>query len=96
MESKLVVDLDEGESVDAASGPNPPAHHYWSKDVGKQKGIGSWRRLDGGQKRRAGGKAEMVTVADEPSHLSLSLSHKKADHTSQFLSGRRHCSPRAS
>jgi len=43
-----------------------------------------------------GGNAEMVTVADEPSHLSLSLSHKKADHTSQFLSGRRHCSPRAS
>jgi len=61
-----------------------------------KRGIGSWRRLDGGQKRRAGGKAEMVTVADEPSHLSLSLSHKKADHTSQFLSGRRHCSPRAS
>jgi len=52
-----------------------------------KRGIGSWRRLDGGQKRRAG-KAEMATVAEEPSHLSLSLSRtRKLTHTSSFPAG---------
>ena len=50
-----------------------------------KRGIGSWRRLDGGQKRRAG-KAEMATVAEEPSHLSLSRT-RKLTHTSSFPAG---------
>jgi hypothetical protein len=54
MESKLVVDLDEGKSVDAASGPNPPAHHYWSKDVGKQKG--DWELEDAGWRPKETGR----------------------------------------
>lgn len=63
-----------GDAAAAASGirtkPITPPHHYWSKDVGKQKGElgagGGW--MDGGQRTemgresRAEKQAEMVTV----------------------------------
>jgi len=51
-----------GEGGDAAAGsrPNPPPHHYWSKDVGKQKedreleaaGLDGWRWREGQAKTK--------------------------------------------
>lgn len=58
----------EGGDAAAAAGsrPNPPPHHYWSKDVGKQKedreleaaGLDGWRWREGRPKqKRCAGKA---------------------------------------
>jgi hypothetical protein len=67
----------------AASGPNPPApHHYWSKEVGKQKrglGVGGggwmdgWRPKETHRESRGGAeKRRWRLFAEEPrSHRAI-------------------------
>ena len=78
--------MDEGESVDAASGPNPPGHHYWSKDVGKQKG--DWELEEAGWRPKETGRESRDGDCCRRTKPPLSLSRtRKLTHTSSFPVG---------
>uniref|UniRef100_K3Z1D4 Uncharacterized protein n=1 Tax=Setaria italica TaxID=4555 RepID=K3Z1D4_SETIT len=108
MESKLVVDLDEGERewgcVFRTKPTSPPS--LLEQRCGKAKGGlgvgGGW--MDGGQKRRAGKAGELKSrdgdclQMNQATALSRSLSHtsKLAAAPAPLPPLQRHCSPSAS